>query len=165
MGELAKRNTLNLWTAWISSPFHRLGQWRAELEDKDFVYDIKECVWRKVTQYWQELANIPGASCISNCEAALLVFCKKPELKPEIVQQMEANFYPASDWKWLCHHPLLSANQMRATCFDVPIQDKKVEDPKKGTVNKSEKSTAEGEHAVNICSFCGRIKAKVHECV
>jgi hypothetical protein len=80
----------------------------------------------------------------------VLVFCKKPEMKPEIVLQMEANYYPASDWKWLCHHPQLSANQMRATCFDVPIQDKKVEDPKMGVVNKSEKSTAEGEHVVSI---------------
>ena len=130
---------------WITSSFHRLGVWRAELEDQDWVYEIKEVVWKKVTHNWQDIASIPGTNCISNCEAGLLVFCKKPDLKAQTVQAMESIFYPASDIKWLYHHPVLNVNLMRCTNFVCPIQDKKVECPNRGVANKSEKSTAIGE--------------------
>jgi len=127
-----------------------MGKYRALLEKKNWVWDIKEMIWNKVTQHLQPTSNIPGNSVISNCEGMVVVLCKQPNLKPETVRLLESAYYPFAELKWLCHHPLYNSSNFRETSFTLPIQDKKVED--KTTlkpINKSEKPTSVGEYVVS----------------
>jgi len=143
-------NNEQLFTAIVSSPFHLMGKYRALLERRQWVYDIKEMVWSKTTQHLQPLSNVPGASVISNCEGMVVIFCKQPSVPAEQVKMNEARFYASSELKWMCHLPSFNSTNFRETCFVLPIQEKKVEDTQKNQpVNKSEKPTALGEYIVS----------------